>query len=70
MESLHRVLGVLHRVLGGATQGTRGATQGTRELLAQCVPSHPHTNRTLDSLTNVDRIQTHAIGIKNTHTGF
>ena len=31
------------------------AVEDTRELLVKCVRSHSHTNRTLDSLNNVDR---------------
>ena len=42
-----------------AEEGTGGgrlrAVVGARELPAQCPHRHSHTNRTLDSLNNVDR---------------
>ena len=36
-------------------RGTGPVAQEARELLVQCLHSHPHTIRRLDSLNNVDR---------------
>ena len=35
--------------------GTGTAVEEARELIVQCLHSHSHTNRTLDSLSSVDR---------------
>ena len=39
----------------GRAGGTGPAVEEDRELPAQCLHRHSHTNRTLDSLDNVDR---------------
>ena len=44
----------------GKGGGMGPAVEDTRELLVKCVRSHSHTNRTLDSLNNVDRPPTPA----------
>ena len=50
----HKVACANSSVHSGKGRGTVRAVEEARELLVQCLHSHPHTNRTLDSLNSME----------------